>query len=96
VARRRARGDSSGRRRAGAGHRCRVRPRLRCASRGHARGEWQGLLDWLRNRAVADGRIDAADIDSLTLAVRPRDALEAVEAGYRRQLQHGRRQPRRA
>jgi uncharacterized protein (TIGR00730 family) len=26
-------------------------------------GEWEGLLDWVRDRALADGRIDPGDLD---------------------------------
>ena len=59
-------------------------------------GEWDGLLDWLRHRALADGRIDPADLASLTPAERPSDVLELVEAGRRRQAEHARAQRRRA
>ncbi len=47
-------------------------------------GEWDGLLAWLRERALADGRVDAADLDSLRLAAGPSDVLEIVTAAHRR------------
>ncbi|HET8978998.1 MAG TPA: TIGR00730 family Rossman fold protein [Solirubrobacteraceae bacterium] len=59
------------------------------------RGEWDGLLEWLRRRALADGRIDAADVDSLRLAAEPEQVLEIVAAAHRRQREHGRRAHRR-
>jgi len=58
-------------------------------------GEWDGLLDWLRTRAVADGRLDAGELDLLMPATGPDDVLEIVEGGRRRQLEHGRRLLRR-
>ena len=32
-------------------------------------GEWDGLLAWLRERALADGRIDAGDLDRLHVPI---------------------------
>jgi uncharacterized protein (TIGR00730 family) len=58
-------------------------------------GEWNGLLDWLRTRAVADGRLDAGELDLLMPAMGPDDVLEIVEGGRRRQLEHGHRLLRR-
>jgi uncharacterized protein (TIGR00730 family) len=58
-------------------------------------GEWDGLIDWLRSRAVADGRIRAADIDLLRPAAGPQEVLGLVEGGRRRQLEHARRERRR-
>ncbi len=55
-------------------------------------GEWDGLIDWLRTRAVADGRIKAADIDLLRLATGPHEVLELVEGGRRRQLEQARQE----
>jgi hypothetical protein len=37
-----------------------------CVTRGQ--GEWGGLFDWRRSWALAAGRIDAADLNSLRLA----------------------------
>jgi uncharacterized protein (TIGR00730 family) len=48
-------------------------------------GEWDGLLAWLRDRALADGRLDAADLDSMQLAGGPAEVLAIVEAARRRQ-----------
>ncbi|MGC9220591.1 MAG: TIGR00730 family Rossman fold protein [Solirubrobacteraceae bacterium] len=47
-------------------------------------GEWDGLLDWLRRYAVADGRLDAADVDSLQLAGDPGAVVTIIEAGRKR------------
>jgi uncharacterized protein (TIGR00730 family) len=43
---------------------------------------WSGLLDWLRSDAVADGRIDAADLDLVTVTDDPDEAVAAVCAGW--------------
>ena len=42
------------------------------------RGEWEGLLEWLRSRALADRRIDPEDLASLHLAHRPEEVVEIV------------------
>ncbi|MGO9958468.1 MAG: TIGR00730 family Rossman fold protein [Solirubrobacteraceae bacterium] len=46
-------------------------------------GEWDGLLEWLRARALADRRVDAADLDSLQLATGPDDVVAIVNAARR-------------
>jgi hypothetical protein len=53
-------------------------------------GEWDGLLEWLRARALADGRITAADLSSLHRAEDPAAVLELVNEGHRRQHRRGR------
>jgi uncharacterized protein (TIGR00730 family) len=58
-------------------------------------GEWEGLLAWLRARALADRRIAAADLEDLHLVSRPAEVCEIIDAAYERQRAHGRRQPRR-
>ncbi len=58
-------------------------------------GEWDGLLEWLRSRVLADGRIAAEDLGVLHLVERPSDVCEIVDSARRRQRQHGGRHPRR-
>ena len=58
-------------------------------------GEWDGLLEWLRARALADRRVEAADLEALQLARGPAEVLRIVEASRRRQRAHGRGQHRR-
>jgi uncharacterized protein (TIGR00730 family) len=58
-------------------------------------GEWDGLLDWLRARALADARIGAADLEELSLVTHPEEVCAIVDAAYARQREHGARQPRR-
>jgi len=41
--------------------------------------EWDGLLDWLRTHALADGRIAPIDIDRLHLTSDPDEILAIVE-----------------
>ena len=60
---------------------------------GH--GEWDGLLEWLRDGAVADGRIGPSDLDLLHILEKPAQICEIVDAAYERQLIEGRRQRRR-
>jgi uncharacterized protein (TIGR00730 family) len=47
--------------------------------------EWDGLLDWLRDRALARGRISEADLGLLRRADSPAAILEMVQEGHRRQ-----------
>jgi uncharacterized protein (TIGR00730 family) len=58
-------------------------------------GEWDGLLGWLREQVLADGRIDASDLGLIHLAADPGEVCEIVAAAERRQVEHVRRQPRR-
>ena len=56
-------------------------------------GEWDGLLEWLRERALADGRIDAGDLDApCTSSQRRREVCEIVDAA-RAPARHGRHAP---
>ena len=58
-------------------------------------GEWDGLLDWLRSRVLAEKRIEAEDLEVLHLVERPADVCEIVDAARRRQREHTSRQKRR-
>jgi uncharacterized protein (TIGR00730 family) len=58
-------------------------------------GEWTGLIDWLRSRALADHRIEAADLDGLHLSSDPAEIVELVVAAHAAQRVEGRRQRRR-
>ena len=57
--------------------------------------EWDGLIDWLRGHALADGRIDAADLDALHVTSDPAEVLGIVETGRRQQLRDADRPRRR-
>ncbi len=43
-------------------------------------GEWDGLIDWLRARALGDGRIDGRDLRLLRTVHSPREVVEIVDA----------------
>jgi uncharacterized protein (TIGR00730 family) len=58
-------------------------------------GEWDGMLDWLRTRALADGRIDAADLAGLGTVTHPAEVAEIVARAAEHQRAYGARQPRR-
>jgi len=58
-------------------------------------GEWDGLLEWLRAHALADGRIDESDLDLVKRAGSPRQVCELVARADARQREYGRGQPRR-
>ncbi len=58
-------------------------------------GEWDGLLAWLRERALADGRIGPRDLELISLATDPEDVCAIVDAGRERQRAYGARQRRR-
>jgi uncharacterized protein (TIGR00730 family) len=59
-------------------------------------GEWDGLIDWLRARALADGRIDEHDLQLLQFAAEPSRVCEIIDAAHVRQREYARRQRRRA
>lgn len=41
--------------------------------------EWDGMLQWLRDGALSDHRIDSDDLDGLHVAADPRQVVEIVE-----------------
>jgi uncharacterized protein (TIGR00730 family) len=58
-------------------------------------GEWDGLIDWLRDRALAGGRIGPRDLDLLRIAVDPDEVCAIVDAARVRQQAQARTQARR-
>jgi len=52
-------------------------------------GEWDGLTAWLRERPLADGRIDPSDMELLQVVSDPPTVLEIVEREHARQLAEG-------
>jgi uncharacterized protein (TIGR00730 family) len=58
-------------------------------------GEWDGLLAWLRERALADGRIDPADLGLLHTVAGPAEVCEIVDAARERQRAYAEGLPRR-
>jgi uncharacterized protein (TIGR00730 family) len=58
---------------------------------GDGDGEWDGLLHWLRERVLADRRIDERDLDRLHLVARPDAVSEIIDRAYERQRAHARR-----
>jgi uncharacterized protein (TIGR00730 family) len=65
------------------------------AEGGAAGGEWDGLLEWLRARALAQRRIDAKDLAVLHVVRQPSEVCEIVDAARRLQREHGSRRRRR-
>lgn len=43
-------------------------------------GEWDGLIAWLRSRALANGRIDECDLAELRIVGDPREVAELVKS----------------
>ncbi len=58
-------------------------------------GEWDGLLAWLRARALADRRIDAGDLEVLHQVDRPSEICAIVDAALERQRSYAHGQHRR-
>jgi uncharacterized protein (TIGR00730 family) len=54
-------------------------------------GGWDGLLEWLREHALAAGRIDAADLQIMHRVRDPREVCPIVDAARERQLEQGAR-----
>jgi uncharacterized protein (TIGR00730 family) len=59
-------------------------------------GEWSGMLDWLRARALADHRIALEDLAVLQVVSDPAEVAGIVAAARAKQEAHGRRQRRRS
>ncbi len=57
--------------------------------------EWEGLLEWLRERALADGRISPHDLELVSLATEPEQVCAIVDAGRERQRAYVAGRPRR-
>ncbi len=49
------------------------------------RAEWEGLVEWLRARALAGGRIDARDLSRLHVVDEPDEVVAIVSEARRRQ-----------
>ena len=45
---------------------------------------WQGLLDWFRDRLVAEGMIKAEDLDLVQIIDKPEEVVEAIFKHYER------------
>jgi uncharacterized protein (TIGR00730 family) len=58
-------------------------------------GEWDGLLQWLRARALADHRIDGGDLELMHQARNPSEVCAIVDAAHARQRAYGHRVHRR-
>jgi uncharacterized protein (TIGR00730 family) len=54
-------------------------------------GEWDGLLGWLRERALQDHRIAPHDLELISTAADPDDVVEIVTSALRRQRERRRR-----
>ena len=46
-------------------------------------GEWEGMLSWLRDRALPDGRIDSDDLTGLHISTDPDEIVRIVEQSRR-------------
>ena len=53
-------------------------------------GEWDGLVRWLREGPLADGRISPGDLEVLHQVERPAEVCEIVDAARERQHAYGR------
>jgi uncharacterized protein (TIGR00730 family) len=47
-------------------------------------GEWEGLISWLRGKALADGRISEQDLATLHVVDQPSEVCAIVESAHRR------------
>jgi hypothetical protein len=57
--------------------------------------EWDGMLDWLRERALADGRVDEGDLALLRRSEDAREICAIVDAACVSQREQAERLPRR-
>lgn len=54
-------------------------------------GEWDGLIEWLRTRALADHRIEPPDLAELQVLSDPAQIARIAVAARERQLREGKR-----
>lgn len=47
-------------------------------------GEWDGLIDWFNARAVADGRLGAADVSALRISSDPDEVVALIDGSAAR------------
>jgi hypothetical protein len=47
------------------------------------RSYWQGLLEWLRQKALADGFISPSDLDFFTITDKPTEVVDRIQEFYR-------------
>jgi uncharacterized protein (TIGR00730 family) len=57
--------------------------------------EWDGLLEWLRRKALAEGHIGAGDLDLLQIVRQPEEIGAIVDAACQRQREQREHQDRR-
>jgi predicted Rossmann-fold nucleotide-binding protein len=55
--------------------------------------EWDGLVRWLRERPLADGRIDALDLELFQRVADPHEVCAVVDRARERQREVRRRRP---
>jgi uncharacterized protein (TIGR00730 family) len=60
-----------------------------------ARPEWEEMLRWLRERALAESRIDEADLAHIQTAANPSEVCALASAAHERRREHIHGQPRR-
>jgi uncharacterized protein (TIGR00730 family) len=58
-------------------------------------GEWEGLIAWLREKALADGRITATDVDGLRIEQDPERIAGIIARAHELQREQGARMIRR-
>jgi uncharacterized protein (TIGR00730 family) len=58
-------------------------------------GEWDGLIAWLREKALADRRLAASDIDGLQIEQDPERIARIIERAHEEQEEHAQRTVRR-
>jgi predicted Rossmann-fold nucleotide-binding protein len=46
---------------------------------------WAGLIEWVRERLLASGRVDARDLELLHALDDPKEISALVDQGHRRQ-----------
>ncbi len=56
---------------------------------------WGGLLDWVGNTMIDEGKINPEDLDLMRATDSPEEAVERIVAGYERQREHAREQAHR-
>ena len=49
------------------------------------RDYWQGLIDWLQERALAEGKVDATDLALMSVTDEPREVVEILLSAAHRQ-----------
>jgi hypothetical protein len=52
----------------------------------YGKGFWEGLIDWIKNTVLAEGNINADDLNLLNIVDSPAEAVKVIDDFYNKYL----------